>query len=167
MAVSPTVRQRQLGVRLRGIRTEFGLNVEDVACELMCSPSKISRLETATRSPNLRDITGSCAKSTRLTRRRSEELMELSPEAKEPGWWSQYADVRLDPYIGLEQDASAITSFATFYIPALLQTEEYARAIIKGIAPNMDSASMAGEGRGPAPPPATSRRGIARHVTAC
>ena len=66
--------------------------------------------------------------------------MDLARKAKEPGWWSQYSDLRLYPYIGLEQDASAITSFATFYVPALLQTEEYARAIIKGIAPSIDPA---------------------------
>lgn len=58
---------------------------------------------------------------------------------KEPGWWKQYPDLgsALTPYIGLEQDASAITSFAAFYVPALLQTADYARAIIAGIAPRM------------------------------
>jgi transcriptional regulator with XRE-family HTH domain len=139
VAVSPTVRQRQLGMRLRRIRTELGLNVEDVAAELMCSPSKISRLETATRSPNLRDIRDLC-KVYKIDEATTEELMDLARKAREPGWWNQYGDLRLDPYIGLEQDATAITSFATFYIPALLQTEEYARAIIKGIAPRMDPA---------------------------
>jgi len=139
VAVSPTVRQRQLGMRLRGIRTQLGLNVEDVAKELMCSPSKISRLETATRSPNLRDIRDLC-RVYKIDEATAKELMELARKAREPGWWDQYSDLRLDPYIGLEQDASAITSFATFYIPALLQTEEYARAIIKGIAPRMDPA---------------------------
>jgi hypothetical protein len=58
---------------------------------------------------------------------------------KEPGWWKQYPDLgsALTPYIGLEQDASAITSFAAFYVPALLQTADYARAVISGIAPGM------------------------------
>jgi transcriptional regulator with XRE-family HTH domain len=139
VAMSPTVRQRQLGMRLREIRTQLGLNVEDVAKELICSPSKISRLETATRSPNLRDVRDLC-KFYEIGGAATGELMELARKAKEPGWWSQYDEVGLDPYIGLEQDASAITSFATFYIPALLQTEEYARAIIKGIAPRIDPA---------------------------
>lgn len=141
MAVGPTVRQRQLGMRLRAIRTELGLGVEAVAKELECSPSKISRLETASRRPNPRDIRDLC-KVYKIDEATSEELMDLARKAKEPGWWKQYADVGLDPYIGLEQDASAITSFATFYIPALLQTEEYASAIIKGIAPRMDPAVL-------------------------
>jgi transcriptional regulator with XRE-family HTH domain len=141
VAESPTVRQRQLGMRLRGIRTQLGLNVDEVAQELMCSPSKISRLETATRSPNLRDIRDLC-RVYKIEKATADELMDLAKKAKEPGWWSQYTDLRLDPYIGLEQDASDITSFATFYIPALLQTEEYARAIIKGIAPRIDPAVL-------------------------
>ena len=139
MAVSPTVRQRQLGMRLRGIRIQLGLNLEDVATELICSPSKVSRLEIATRSPNLRDIRDLC-RVYKIDEATTEELMDLARKAREPGWWDQYSDLRLDPYIGLEQDASAITSFATFYMPALLQTEEYARVIIKGIAPRMDPA---------------------------
>lgn len=141
MAVSPTVRQRQLGMRLRAIRARLGLSVEAVAKELECSPSKISRLETASRRPNPRDIRDLC-KVYELDEATSEELMDLARKAKEPGWWKQYADVGLDPYIGLEQDASAITSFATLYIPALLQTEDYAKAIIKGIAPRMDPAVL-------------------------
>jgi Domain of unknown function (DUF5753) len=63
----------------------------------------------------------------------------IHPEI-EPAWWEQYQDLgsALTPYIGLEQNASAITSFAAFYVPALLQTAEYARAIIAGIAPGIN-----------------------------
>ena len=60
MAVGPTVRQRQLGMRLRAIRIEKGLSVDAVAKELECSPSKISRLETASRRPNPRDVRDVC-----------------------------------------------------------------------------------------------------------
>jgi transcriptional regulator with XRE-family HTH domain len=140
-AVSPTVRQRQLGMRLRAIRAQKSLSVEAVAAELECSPSKISRMETASRRPNPRDIRDLC-KFYGLDEATSQELVDLAREAKEPGWWRQYADVGLDPYIGLEQDASAITSFAALYVPALLQTGDYAEAIIKGIAPRMDSAVL-------------------------
>lgn len=138
MAVGPTVRQRQLAMRLRAIRAELGLSVEAVAKELECSPSKISRLETASRRPNPRDVRDLC-KFYNLDDSTLNELVELAREAKEPGWWRQYADVGLDPYIGLEQDASSITSFAAFYVPALLQTRDYAKAIIKGIAPRMNN----------------------------
>lgn len=137
-AAGPTVRQRQLGIRLRAIRVEKDLSVDVVARELECSPSKISRLETATRRPNPRDVRDLC-KFYGLGDAESEELVELAREAKEPGWWQQFPDVGLAtvPYIGLEPNASTITSFAAFYVPALLQTADYAQAIIKGIAPRM------------------------------
>jgi Domain of unknown function (DUF5753) len=64
--------------------------------------------------------------------------MSLSRGAREEVWWTQYADLKLDPYLGLEQDATAITNYTMYYVPALLQTEEYTRAIIKAIAPKMD-----------------------------
>jgi hypothetical protein len=65
--------------------------------------------------------------------------MRLAREAREQGWWTQYDDLKLDPYIGLEQVAKSITTYTMYYIPALLQTEEYARAIITGIAQKISS----------------------------
>lgn len=137
-SASPTVRQRQLGMRLRAIRSDRNLSVEAVAKELECSPSKISRLETATRRPNPRDVRDLC-RFYGLDEATSAELVDLAREAKEPGWWKEFPDVGLAlvPYIGLEQDASSIISFAAFHVPALLQTADYARVIIKGIAPRI------------------------------
>jgi len=65
--------------------------------------------------------------------------MNLAREAREQVWWTQYDDLKMDPYLGLEQAAAAITSYTMYYIPALLQTKEYTSAIIKAIAPKMDS----------------------------
>lgn len=133
---SPTVRQRELGMRLRRLRTDLGLTVEDVAQRLLCSPTKISRLEKATRSPILRDVRDLCG-IYQVDEPTSAELMDLARKARQRGWWATYNDLNL-PYIGLEQDASAITSFTMYYMPALLQTGDYAREVIKGIAPKID-----------------------------
>lgn len=134
---SPTVRQRELGRRLRDLRNAHNLTVEDVGEKLLCSATKISRLETGARRPSLRDVRDLCALYgvDELT---SAELMSLARGAREQTWWTQYEDLNLDPYLGLEQDAFAITSCTTHLFPALLQTEEYARAVIKAIAPKMD-----------------------------
>ncbi len=137
VATNPTVRQRELGKRLRELRLRHGLTVEDVAEKLLCSATKISRLETGARRPSLRDVRDLSAlydvdKST------SEEFMNLARGAREQVWWTQYEDLKLDPYLGLEQVATAITSYTMYYIPALLQTEEYTKTIIKAIAPKMD-----------------------------
>ena len=134
---SPTVRQRELGTRLRQLRADLNMTVEEVAEKLLCSATKISRMETGARRPSLRDVRDLC-EIYDIDKPGSQELMTLAREAREQGWWKQYDDLRLDPYIGLEQDASAITSFTMFYVPALLQTEDYARSIITSIAPRID-----------------------------
>jgi transcriptional regulator with XRE-family HTH domain len=133
---SPTVRQRELGRRLRLLRNEHNLTVEDVGEKLLCSATKISRLETGARRPSLRDVRDLCTLYgvDELT---SAELMNLARGAREQTWWTQYDDLDLDPYLGLEQDAVAITSYTTHLFPALLQTEDYTRSVIKAIAPRM------------------------------
>lgn len=137
--VSPTVRQRELGLRLRKLRTGLGLTVEDVAEKLMCSTAKISRMETGARRPALRDVRDLCA-FYNVDESAAAELMMLTREAREQGWWTQYEDLKLSPYIGLEDDASSITAYCMYYMHALVQTEDYARTIIKAIAPKMDPA---------------------------
>lgn len=134
---SPTVRQRELGKRLRELRNRHSLTVEDVAEKLLCSATKISRLETGARRPSLRDVRDLCALY-QVDESTSVEFMSLARGAREQGWWTQYEDLNLDPYIGLEQEASAITCYSAYYVPALLQTSDYARAIIRAIAPKMD-----------------------------
>jgi transcriptional regulator with XRE-family HTH domain len=134
---SLTVRQRELGKRLRDLRYQHGLTVEDVAGQLLCSATKVSRLETGMRRPSLRDVRDLCALYD-LDERTSTELMNLARGAREQGWWTQYVDVSFEPYIGLEAEATAITCYSMYYVPGLLQTEEYARALIKAIAPRIE-----------------------------
>lgn len=138
MAVtSPTMRQRELGRRLRDLRAQDNLTVEDVAERLLCSATKISRLETGARPPSLRDVRDLC-NLYEVDTATAAELMSLARGAREQTWWTQYNDLKLDPYLGFEQDAVAITSYTTYVFPALLQTEDYARTVIKTIAPKMD-----------------------------
>jgi transcriptional regulator with XRE-family HTH domain len=131
------VRQRELGKRLRELRNARNLTIEDVSEKLLFSATKISRLETGARPPNPRDVRDLC-RLYDLDEAATDELMNLARAARQQVWWTQYEDLKLDPYLGLEQDAVAITSYTTYFIPALLQTEAYTRAIIKAIAPKMD-----------------------------
>jgi transcriptional regulator with XRE-family HTH domain len=133
---NPTVRQRELGKRLRDLRLRHDLTVEAVAERLLCSATKISRLETGARRPSLRDVRDLCSLY-QVDDSTSAELMSLARGAREEGWWARYEDLNLYPYIGLEEAAVAITAYSMYYVPALAQTEEYARAIIKGIAPKI------------------------------
>jgi transcriptional regulator with XRE-family HTH domain len=134
---SPTVRQRELGKRLRQLRLEHGLTVEDVAHKIMCSATKISRLEAGTRRPSLRDVKDLCLLY-EVDKSVADEFMIIAREAREQEWWTQFEDLNLDPYLGLEQVAGAITSYTMYYMPALLQTEDYIRVIIETIAPRME-----------------------------
>lgn len=138
---SPTIRQRELGLRLRKLRTGLGLTVEDVADKLMCSTAKISRMETGARRPVPRDVRDLCALYD-VDELAAAELMKLTREAREQGWWTQYEDLDLYPYIGLEQNASSISYYSVLYLHGLVQTEDYARAIIKAIAPKIGPAIL-------------------------
>jgi transcriptional regulator with XRE-family HTH domain len=136
---SPTIRQRELGFRLRKLRTDLGLTVEEVGSKLLCSATKISRAETGARRPSLRDVRDLC-QLYGVDSATTDELMTLAREAREAGWWTQYDDLKIQfPFIGMEQDATAITCFGMYFVPALLQTADYARTIIKGIVPKISN----------------------------
>ncbi len=83
VASSPTVRQRELGRRLRELRNQHDLTVEDVAEKLLCAATKISRLEAGARRPSLRDIRDLCALYD-VDVSMSAELMYLARGAREP-----------------------------------------------------------------------------------
>lgn len=135
--LSPTIRQRELGMRLRELRNAKGLTVEDVAKELLCSPTKVSRAETGARRATLRDVRDLCG-IYGVDPETSAELMQLAREARQQGWWTKYDDLKVSSFIGMEQAATAITCFGMYFVPALLQSADYARAIIKGIAPKIE-----------------------------
>ncbi len=133
---SPTVRSRELGKRLRDLRTSQGLTVEEVAEKLLCSAAKVSRAETGARRQTLRDVRDLCSLYN-VSPEETAELMELTREARQQGWWAEYSDLKIPQLIGYEQEATAITCFGMYFVPALLQTEDYAAAIIKAVAPKI------------------------------
>ena len=137
---SPTLSRRELGRRLRELRTGLGLTVEQVGAQLLCSATKISRLETGSRQASLRDVRDLCHLYQVTDQARIDELMDLANQARQAEWWTRYEERArqgtrplFSPFLGLEQEAAAITSYSMYYVPALLQTADYARAIIKGI----------------------------------
>jgi transcriptional regulator with XRE-family HTH domain len=127
-------------MRLRELRNRLALTVEEVGEQMLCSATKISRLETGTRRASLRDVRDLCRIYGVTSQAEADELMELARKSRESGWWTQYDEPVLSPLLGLEQEAAAITSFSMYYVPALMQTREYARAIMRGIERRMDPA---------------------------
>ena len=125
---SPTVRRRELGAILRTLRNGKSLTVEQVAERLLCSPSKVSRMETGHGTTTPRDIRDLCEFYGVTDQAERERLMMLAREGKQQGWWQPY-DLPYSTYVGLEAEASSIRTFQVSVVPGLLQTEEYARAI--------------------------------------
>ena len=124
---SPTVRRRELGVLLRALRNEKGLTVEQVAERLLCSPSKVSRMETGHGAASLRDVRDLCDLYGITDESSRDRLMSLAREGKRQGWWQSY-DLDYGTYVGLEAEAVAISDFQSSVVPGLLQTADYARA---------------------------------------
>jgi len=124
---SPTVRRRELGALLRGLRLAKGLTVEQAAERLMFSMSKLSRMETGHGVATLRDIRDLCALYDVTDEAERERMTELAREGKQQGWWQSY-ELTYATYVGLEAEAVAISDFQSSVVPGLLQTADYARA---------------------------------------
>jgi transcriptional regulator with XRE-family HTH domain len=134
---SPTLRRRELASQLRELRKQSGLSVEDVAGELLCSSAKISRIETGSRPASLRDVRDLCVLY-RVGDAERTRLMTIAREAKQQGWWNKFDDLGIESLIGLEVEAIRISSYESCVIPWAFQTEQYARAVIKGFLPRIE-----------------------------
>lgn len=126
---SPTVRRRELGALLRALRNARGLTVEQVAAQLLCSPSKVSRMETGQRGATARDIRDLCDLYGVTEPEERARLASLAAEGKQQGWWQSYELDYFATYVGLEEAATAIRQYQSTVVPGLLQTPEYARAV--------------------------------------
>ena len=133
---SPTLRRRELASQLRDLRHQSGRTVEDVAQEMLCSPPKISRIETGVRPASLRDVRDLCT-IYGVDDSLRERLMGLAREAKQQGWWNKYEDIAIDRLIGLEIEATQVSSYESCVIPWMFQTRDYARAVIRGSLPRI------------------------------
>jgi transcriptional regulator with XRE-family HTH domain len=129
---SPTVRRRRLALELRRLREAARLTCEEVAEHLECSTSKISRIETGRVSVSPRDVRD-MLDLYGVSAQQGASLVQLARDSRQKGWWHAYSDTiqpRFATYIGLESAASEIRIYEVTLIPALLQTEDYARTVI-------------------------------------
>ena len=141
-SINPTVRRRRLGAELRRLRETLGMTAEEVAGRLMVSQSKISRLENGRRSISQRDVRDLCDVYNVDDERIRAGLMEMAKESRQRGWWHEFNDIPYSVYIGLEAEASSIRAYESSFVPGLLQTEEYAAAVVQGTQPDTDATAV-------------------------
>ncbi|WP_033322345.1 helix-turn-helix domain-containing protein [Actinomadura atramentaria] len=129
MNYRPTVRGRRLARELRKLREEQRLTLQDVADRLAWSRATVSRLETGQTRPKPDDV-AALLDLYGVPSPDRDALLTLAREAGQRGWWTAYADVFAGSYVALEDDASDIRTWDPQLIHGLLQTEDYARAVI-------------------------------------
>jgi transcriptional regulator with XRE-family HTH domain len=133
-AAGPTVQRLMLGGHLRRLREQAGMTTERAAASIRGSRSKIDRMEYGRVGFKERDIADLLTLYGVTGGPEREALLNLAKESNTPGWWQTYSDVLptwVEPYFGLEAAASFIREFELQLVPGLLQTEEYARAVIR------------------------------------
>jgi transcriptional regulator with XRE-family HTH domain len=135
---SPVLRRRELGAMLRALRAESGMTVEQVAESLLCSPSKVSRLETGQRGASARDIRD-LSDLYQVDPAQREHLAQLAKEGRSQAWWQPYG-LPYETYVGLETAATSISDFEPGVFPGLLQTPDYARVIHEQAMPKLSPA---------------------------
>jgi transcriptional regulator with XRE-family HTH domain len=141
----PTVRRILVGAQLRRLRESRGLTREAAGYRIRASESKISRLELGRVGFKNRDISDLLELYGVEDAAQRDALVALAREANSPGWWHSYDDVLpnwFQTYVGLEEAATLIRSYEIQFLPGLLQTEAYARAVVSAGDPDASSADI-------------------------
>ncbi|WP_187438354.1 helix-turn-helix domain-containing protein [Actinomadura decatromicini] len=142
----PTMRSRKLGAMLRELRESRGLTLQKAARLLNRTPSSLSKLETGKRGIRRPALEHMLDRYELTDTDQRNALYELARDSKKKGWWLRY-EGKISPsmldYISLEAEATSMRSFQLHLIPGLMQTEDYARAVIEcgffqGFTPDVD-----------------------------
>src|SRR5256885_3403054 len=121
---SPTLRRRRLGRRLKQLRDLAGMSLEEAAARLDRTRSALNRMETGKARIDVNVVRTMMD----IYDVRDDSLIDLAREALHRGWWTVYG-IRDQGFIGLETEAAVMLDVALVYIPGLLQTEDYMRAV--------------------------------------
>jgi DNA-binding XRE family transcriptional regulator len=131
----PTVQRMLVGAKLRRLRTDLGLSRDQAADHIRASEWKIHRLENGQVSFKERDLLDLLRLYQVQDPQEIADTLALARDANHPGWWQHYGDVLpawFRAYVDLESAASLIRTYEGQYIPGLLQTDDYIRAVVHG-----------------------------------
>jgi transcriptional regulator with XRE-family HTH domain len=130
----PTAVRIIVGAQLRRLREERGLTRTEAGETIRASESKLSRMELGRVGFKERDVRDLLTLYGVHDEEERAALVARVREANEPSWWQPYSDVTpnwFQRYLGLEATASLIRTYEVAFVPGLLQTEEYARAVVR------------------------------------
>jgi hypothetical protein len=130
----PTALRIILGAHLRRMREAAAISRSDAGWEIRSSESKVSRMELGRVGFKERDVSDLLTLYGLDDGEERERLLALAREANNPGWWHRYGDVLpswFHSYLGLEAAAQLIRSYELQFVPGLLQTQEYVRAVVQ------------------------------------
>lgn len=142
----PTARRIVLGSHLRRLRERAGIKRADAAYAIRGSDSKMSRLESGKVGFKQRDVADLLTMYGYTDGPERDQVLAMAEESNESGWWARYNDVVpgwFEDFVGLEASASRISSYELLFVPGLLQTEAYARAVAAGGHPALPPAERA------------------------
>lgn len=136
--VGPAIPRWQLGEALTQLRKNAGFTEAQVAEQLGCSESKIRKIESGYVSVNRAELL-LMLKIYEADDELGEPLLDLQAQGKQRGWWRPYGQLspRFAQFLSLESSATKIRTFELGLVPGLLQTEEYARAIVSSHTPGL------------------------------
>src|SRR6202046_3321851 len=140
-AGGPTGLRILLGAQLRRLRDSAGISREDAGYHIRASGSKISRMELGRVSFKERDVTDLLEYSGIQDADERDKLVQLTKEANATPWWQKYQEAVPDwfqVFVGLEEAAQLIREYEVQFVPGLLQTEDYARAVVIQGTPGLD-----------------------------
>ena len=129
----PSVRRLILGSQLRRLREKAGISCAEAGYSIRGSASKISRMETGRISFKERDVQDLLTLYGLSDPDERTQLLSLVAQTRQTGWWHRYNERMpkwFEDYVGLEEAASRIQSWELQFMPGLLQTEDYARAVV-------------------------------------
>ncbi|WP_371651861.1 helix-turn-helix domain-containing protein [Streptomyces mirabilis] len=134
-----------LGKRLRQLREQAGVSFEEAARAIEVTPLTVRRIEKAEvglRIPYVKEL----LRTYGVPAAEIDDFLALAREANQPGWWYKYRDVLpewFSAYVSLESEASVIRLYEPHYVPGLLQTNDYATALMRVGFPNESKEDVA------------------------
>lgn len=140
----PTIRMRRLAAELLDLRRAAKLTREEVAERTQINAATLYRLETARVRPQVRTLT-TLLDLYGVEQEKRDELLDLLRDSGQRGWLQTYAaDLpgQYSAYISFEAEAQAVWNYESSFIPGLLQTENYARAVISGTLPEANQETI-------------------------